>query len=122
MGKDMVGEMGAMKEVLKVMKHSVIATLAAIASLAFVACGVGLPTPAADLPVQEAMPTATLTPTPTPAPEADAATHWAMVHFGAIVSDAHVQTLLDRHGAMPFKAYTVVGEFAGSSSSSGPIV
>ena len=103
------------------MKHSVIATLAAIASLAFVACGVGLPTPAADLPVQEAMPTATLTPTPTPAPEADAATHWAMVHFGAIVSDAHVQTLLDRHGAMPFKAYTVVGEFAGSSSSSGPV-
>lgn len=107
------------------MKHIAIVLAAVVATAALVACGVGLPTPAVDLPAQEVWPTATptATPTPTPAPvqTANSATHWAMANFGAIVSDARVQALLEKHGATPFKAHVVIGEFAGSSSSSGPV-
>lgn len=91
------------------MKHIMIVLAAVVATAPLVACGVGLPTPAVDLPAQEVWPTATptATPTPTPAPvqTANSATHWAMANFGAIVSDARVQALLEKHGATPFKAH-----------------
>ena len=94
-------------------------------ALAAAACGVALPTPAADLPARESAPaqapapTATPTPTPTPAP--GSATHQAMVSFGTPIADAALQTLLSRRSAKPVTAYMTTNGFFGTFRHAEPL-
>lgn len=91
--------------------------------LAAAACGVALPTPAAEIPTREAAPAQDIapTPTPTPTPAHGSATHQAMVSFGTPIGDASLQTLLARHSAKPVTAYMTTNGFFGTFRHAEPL-
>ncbi len=92
-------------------------------ALAAAACGVALPTPAAELPTREAAPAQDIapTPTPTPTPAPGSATHQAMVSFGTPIGDASLQALLARHSAKPVTAYMTTNGFFGTFRHAEPL-
>ena len=94
-------------------------------ALAAAACGVALPTPAAELPAREAAPAQDIapspTPTPTPTPAPGSATHQAMVSFGTPIGDASLQALLARHSAKPVTAYMTTNDFFGTFRHAEPL-
>lgn len=92
-------------------------------ALAAAACGVALPTPAADLPTREPAPAQDIapTPTPTPTPAPGSATHQAMVSFGTPIGDASLQALLARHSAKPVTAYMTTNGFFGTFRHAEPL-
>lgn len=101
------------------------ATSLVLSALAAAACGVALPTPAADLPTREAAPAQDTapspTPTPTPTPAPGSSTHQAMVSFGTPIGDAALQTLLARHSAKPVTAYMTTNGFFGTFRHAEPL-
>ena len=88
-------------------------------AVGFSACGAGLPTPEADLPPQNTVPTATATPTPspTPPPIPTSDTHRAAVSFGegTPIGDAELLALLVKHNVKGLWAHIEVYEYRGSS-------
>ena len=93
---------------------------ALLIALALAACGVELPAVNPAAPGEISAPASTATPTQTPT-ATPVATHHALAEFGRPISDASILTLVRRHNAMIWRAYTDIGGFGGSSGLRGPV-
>ena len=94
--------------------------IALAVALVLVGCGSELPAVSPAAPGETSAPAPTTTPTQTPT-ATPVATHHALAEFGRPIGDASILTLVRRHNAMIWRAYTDIGGFGGSSGLRGPV-